>query len=973
MRSCLLNRFTTAAALLLLSATVAWADDSTAKTPAIVPAAIKLGRPIDFEKDVYPILESNCLACHNAGVAESKLSVETADAIRKGGKRGPAVVAKNPEGSPLFLFASRGKEPAMPPLPNKVEANALTPTQLGILKQWILEGARGGTGSGGEAIQFEPIPPGEKTILAVALSPNGGRFVAAGRANQVVIYDVPSRREVDRLIDPALSGIQFDGRPMYPGGAADRDLIHAVAFSPDGTLLAAAGYRVVKLWQRPHNVAKHKAMLSDAPTALAVSPDGSLLAVALADRSIALRRADGTEVRKLTGPTDAVSDVQFAPDGKTLYASSLDRTWRSWNVADGAPKSVVTADSPLCSLAVSPDGALVITGGADGMIRIWPTAPAGSGATSKTPTGTKSPLVAKPLREWKANDRAVTTLALAPAGDKLVSGGADGSVRIWQLSTGKQLASFDQGGPVTAVAVRPDGQMLASTGTNRVARLWKMTGGKPIAEIKDSLTADRRVSALTDEQTIAGQHVTGVTARITAATQEVKEHREALKKATEARVAADKALSDFAPKEKAARAAVADAKKQSQAKPKDAALKARLEQAEKALAALDTPKADATKAAASAALGHESAKKTVAAAEARLKDLEQQKKVLESTRDATNAALAAAQASRDKRRQPIRSLSFSADGTVLAVAGDDPEIELCDARTGHPLDSLAGHSAAARVAFARDSTLVSAGADKQLVTWETNPPWTFFGRIGPKADAPLELGGSALIGRVLCLAFSHDGKLLATGGGEPSRNGELKSWNIPSLTLDREFKDAHSDTVFGVDFSRDGQYLASCAADKFVKVFETRTGKQVRSFEGHTHQVLGVSWKSDGSLLASAGADNQIKIWNLETGEQQKSIATHGKQVTSVQFLGTGDNIVSASGDKTVRLHRAEGENYRTLAGATDYLYSAAATADESVIAAGGEDGVLRLWDGTGKSLATFGPPQPPKDAAQAAAAAAKR
>ena len=84
------------------------------------------------------------------------------------------------------------------------------------------------------------------------------------------------------------------------------------------------------------------------------------------------------------------------------------------------------------------------------------------------------------------------------------------------------------------------------------------------------------------------------------------------------------------------------------------------------------------------------------------------------------------------------------------------------------------------------------------------------GRIGPKADAPLEVGSSALIGRVLCLAFSHDGKMLATGGGEPSRNGGSRNTGSPSLTLDREFKDAHSDTVFGVDFSPDGQYLASC-------------------------------------------------------------------------------------------------------------------------------------------------------------------
>ncbi len=475
-----------------MGASVALAGEPTTKTPAIVPAAVHLGHPVDFEKDVYPILESNCLACHNAGVAESKLNIETADAIRKGGKRGPAVLSKNPEGSPLFLFASRGKEPAMPPLPNKVEAAALTPTQLGIIKQWILEGARGGAGGGGDAIQFQPIPPGEKSILAVALSPNGGRFVVAGRANQVVVYDVPAGREVDHLIDPLLSGIQLEGRPMYPGGAADRDVIHALAFSPDGTLLAAGGYRVVKLWQRPHNIEKHKVTLADRPTALAVSPDGSLVAVALADRSVTVRRADGAEVRKLAGPADVVSALQFGPDGKTLYAASLDRTWRAWNVADGAPRGVVTAESPLQALAISGDGMQVIVGGADGAIRIWT-----SDFASKPSTPTsKSPQPKKPLREWKANDRPITALAVVlPTGDRLVSGGADGSVRVWQIATARQLAKFDQGGPVTAVAVRPDGQVLASAGTNRVARLWKIAGGGPIAEIKGSLTAQRRVTA----------------------------------------------------------------------------------------------------------------------------------------------------------------------------------------------------------------------------------------------------------------------------------------------------------------------------------------------------------------------------------------------------------------------------------------------------------------------------------------------
>ena len=215
-------------------------------------------------------------------------------------------------------------------------------------------------------------------------------------------------------------------------------------------------------------------------------------------------------------------------------------------------------------------------------------------------------------------------------------------------------------------------------------------------------------------------------------------------------------------------------------------------------------------------------------------------------------------------------MAFSPDGAILATCGDDAAIQLWDARTGGALQSQQGHTAAVSgLAFFGNKTLVSIAADRSVIAWDTNPDWTFFGRIGPQAQTPLELGGSSLVGRVLCLDFNPQGTLLATGGGEPSRSGELKLWNVPALTLARDFKDAHSDTVFGVEFSPDGKDLASGAADKFLKVFDVRTGKLVRSFEGHTHHVLGVAWKADGSLLASAGADNQIKVWNFETGEQR--------------------------------------------------------------------------------------------------------
>ena len=74
----------------------------------------------------------------------------------------------------------------------------------------------------------------------------------------------------------------------------------------------------------------------------------------------------------------------------------------------------------------------------------------------------------------------------------------------------------------------------------------------------------------------------------------------------------------------------------------------------------------------------------------------------------------------------------------------------------------------------------------------------------------------------------------------------------PAGKVTSEIKNGHSDTVFGVCFSPDGTKLATCGADKFVKVFEIPSGKFIKAFEGHTHHVLDVGWKFDGKLLASA-------------------------------------------------------------------------------------------------------------------------
>jgi WD40 repeat protein len=275
--------------------------------------------------------------------------------------------------------------------------------------------------------------------------------------------------------------------------------------------------------------------------------------------------------------------------------------------------------------------------------------------------------------------------------------------------------------------------------------------------------------------------------------------------------------------------------------------------------------------------------------------------------------------------------------------------------TGAPVETFAGHKAAIRGAAFLADGILSVAADGELVVWNPAPAWTLERTIGSAGDA------DTLVGRVTALAFSPDGKLLATGGGEPSRSGELKIWNVADGALVRSLPEAHSDTVFGLDFSPDGVYLASSAADRFVKVFKIADGARARSFEGHTHHVLDVSWKSDGKVLASSGADNVIKVWDFLTGDQRRTTGPFGKEVTSLAFVGVTPQVLAAAGDKAVRLvNTDDGKTQRTYDGPSDFLYAMAASADGRIAAAGGQDSTLFVWlvEG-GQLLKSFPAPKP--------------
>lgn len=310
--------------------------------------------------------------------------------------------------------------------------------------------------------------------------------------------------------------------------------------------------------------------------------------------------------------------------------------------------------------------------------------------------------------------------------------------------------------------------------------------------------------------------------------------------------------------------------------------------------------------------------------------------------------------------RPVRALAVTPDRAAV-VAGRGNRVHVFDAKTGAFLRSLndpqlktadgkpvaAAHlSLVESMDISPDGKTLATGSYGEVTLWNLAD-----GTVRNRIDGFAE--------RVVALAFSPDGTRLATGGGMPTEDGEVRVYRADG-TLELALKSPHSDTVFGVRFSPDSNKLATCGADKFVKVWSLPAGKLDKSFEGHTNHVLDVAWKADGKLLVSAGADNAVKVWDYDKGEQARTIAGHAKQVTRLSVLGSKPEFVSVSGDQLVKRWNVDnGGAGRVYGGGKDFLYAVAASADGSVIAAGGEEGVVRLYNGdTGALIKALTPPE---------------
>jgi WD40 repeat protein len=198
--------------------------------------------------------------------------------------------------------------------------------------------------------------------------------------------------------------------------------------------------------------------------------------------------------------------------------------------------------------------------------------------------------------------------------------------------------------------------------------------------------------------------------------------------------------------------------------------------------------------------------------------------------------------------------AFSPDGRYLVTGKQNGAVQVWDGRTGKAIQTLGTHGGEIRgVVFSRaGGHLASVSGDGVVNLWDAT-------RLDQKQPLRQFTDRAHVPGPFLTMAFSPDGRRLATGG----ENNTVKIWDVPTghalLTLP-----GHIGDVYTVAFTPDdeGRWVASAGEDSTVKVWDSRTGALLRTFRGHTGVVTSIAF-ADGRRLVSGSRDHTVKVWDL--------------------------------------------------------------------------------------------------------------
>ena len=626
------------------------------------------------------------------------------------------------------------------------------------------------------------------------------KAIEARQKNQGLVQNQTTDSLTESTLRQAVYGVlEYNSLQASPG------VVFAVAISPDNQLLASGGEnKLVQVWQADgkllYTLKGHQARI----WSVKFSPDGKYIASASRDRTLKIWDLKGNLISNLQGHQDAVLGLTFSPDGKYIASASRDRTLKIWDLKGNLVNSIQAHQDEIQDLAYSPDGQTLVSVSSDRQIKFWQVSLQGQinpQAKITIPT----------------TDR-IRAVAYSPNGQLVAVASDDHQIRLFS-SNGKLIAILSGHQDVVSdLEFSSDGQTITSVSWDRTIRIWRING-KLLQIIADHSQRIWGLALSQDSQTIA--------------------------------TAADRYGVKLW-------------------RPNNPLLKIMREHQ---AAVID--------------VAHHPHHPLIISAS--------DDKTINFTDHFGNSLTTL------HSTAGVLGIAYSPDGEILVSGHNNGQVKLWHTDPQQPTkitqtQILSGHTALVwRVAFHPEGKVfATASEDGSLKLWN---------RQG-KLQRTL-LGHSD---GVKTVAFSPDGRLIASGG----LDGKIIIWRSDGKLLATLTE--HQSAVVGLSFNpqietvanRSSYLLASASWDNSAILWDIQqdtansvTATARNKLLSHEDSLRAVNFSPDGQAIATASQDNSIKLWNLH-GELLKTLFGHDAAVWQVFFAPYGDKIISSSEDRTV-------------------------------------------------------------------------
>lgn len=401
-----------------------------------------------YYRDVRPIVQKNCTACHQPAVKSSGLDLTTYETFRTGGKRGPAFTPGAPETSLAMKYLTGEAKPSMP-----LNAAMLPALEVNTIRDWIKAGAHDDTPD--DLTSNQPTvyhqPP---VITALRFSPDG-KYLAVGGNREILLHSADG-----------------SGSPKRLQGKAERIL--SIAFTPDSKLMAAAGgtpaqFGEIQIWD-PHEAKLLRAIrvTNDTVFGASLSNDGKKVVVGCTDNTVrAFDTATGKELYKIASHENWVLGTVFGVDSKRVVSVGRDRAAKLIDANAGQfLENVNQLRGELAAIARDPKHDEVVIGGEDRIPYLY---------LLDRPRNMKVGEEATLVRKLEPQDGPITALDWSSDGKRIAVAGAAPTVNLYDPETGARTATCrGHAAGIYSIAFSADGQQIATGGFDGQVRIYKV-------------------------------------------------------------------------------------------------------------------------------------------------------------------------------------------------------------------------------------------------------------------------------------------------------------------------------------------------------------------------------------------------------------------------------------------------------------------------------------------------------------------